>query len=355
VVANTPAAGGGTRAVTRGELLDNENFGNLVNSVFTAAGGKPSGPAALGKMSTPGNLFNGASAGYWQPTNTGIDITKMSEAERIAFLNQVAQFASDGTMSLEERGVLQNMAAGYSRDGENEPAAVTINNSTGKPTAINKDDLMENGTFEKQLNSMTSPFGFPFADNSPDTKALRDAIATANYDELGYEERVALVQAFDAAKSDHKIDAKEAAGLKQMLEALQKPSGSGSADNTGTTLSNGLVVSEDDVEKPGNFMSMVNSVLDRSGVTTATTNPYNGTTNYGYNGFSNNQSTVPQLRSLDVKGLTAEQRIEVLQMISQAGSDRDVTQAEVDAIKTRVNVMLGNESRSLPMVSYSIG
>jgi hypothetical protein len=352
VVATTPAAGGGTHAVTRGEILDNENFGNVVNTVFTAAGGQSYMPAslmpnALGRTGMPGDLFNGGDM-------SGIDMKKWSEAERKEFLNKVAEFGSDGTMlSWDEQSTLRNMAMGFSRNGDDEPAAVTANNAFGKPTPISKDDLMENGTFEKQLNSMASTGLFSGSD-SPETKALKDAIATANYDELGYEERVALVQAFNTANSDNKIDAKEAAGLTQMLEDFQKPSGSGGAVSSGTTLSNGLVVSEDEVRGDDNFMSMVNSVLDRSGVTTASTNPFNGTSNYGSLSFSTNQSTVPMLRSLYVKDLTASQRIEILEMISQAGSDRQVTQAEVDAIRTRVNEMSGNGSHSFPMGGYSI-
>jgi hypothetical protein len=334
VVTTTPAAGGGTHAVTRGEILDNENFGNLVNTVFTAAGGKP--PVVAGSLiltgslsGMPGNLFNNNN----DSPLTGIDLSKWSEAERIEYLNKVAQFGSDGSLSWQEQGELRNMAMGYSRNGDNEPTAVTANNGFGKPTAISKDDLMENGTFEKQLSSMVS--GFPLGGGDPDTKALKDAIATANYDELDYDERVALIQAFNAANSDRKIDAQEAAGLKQMLESFQKSSGSGGTSNGGTALSNGLVVSKDDVATDDNFMSMVNAVLDRSGATAGSTSAF------GMPSFSNNQYTLPMLRGLDTSKLTPEQRIEVLEMIAQAASDREVTRDEANNILKRVNELSG--------------
>jgi hypothetical protein len=350
VVATTPAAGGGTNTVTRGEILDNENFGNLVNTAFTAAGGKSYMPApavmtVLGRTGMPGDLFNGSGIGI------GIDMTKWSEAERIEFLNKVAQFGSDGTMlSRDEQSTLHNMAMSYSRNGDNEPAAVTANTCFGKPTAISKDDLMENGTFEKQLNSMASS-GFPFDVANPETKALRDAIATANYDELGYEERVALVQAFNAASGDHKISAQEADGIVKMLQASQKPSAAGGAASAGTTLSNGLVVSADDVKDPGRFMSMVNSVLDRSGVDLPNTDRYG----QGYSGsFSNNQYTVPRLRGLDVSMLTAQQRTEILEMISKAGADREITQDEANDIQSRVNDMSGRGRHPFPMGGYDL-
>ena len=141
-------------------------------------------------------------------------------------------------MTREEHGQLTQLAMNSSNSSDNEPAAVTVNNAFGKPTTISKDDLMENGTFEKQLNSMAA---LSFGGDSVETKALTDAIATANYDELGYGERVALVQAFNAAKSDNRFDAKEAAGIRQMLETFQKTSGCSATTNHG----------HDAVQRPG--------------------------------------------------------------------------------------------------------
>jgi hypothetical protein len=234
VVTTTPAAGGGGHAVTRGEILDNENFGNLVNTVFTAAGG--STPAA-GFGTTPGSIIYQRSGLPTFLRGQGgsdlVDMTKWSEAERVEFLNKVAQFASDGTLSRDEQFLLENTAMGYSRLCDSEPAAVTASKAFGKATVISKDDLMENGTFEKQLDSMASSSFF--ISDSPETKALRDAIATANYGALGYEERVALVQAFNTASSDRNFDANDAAGLTQMLEAFQASPDSGSAASGGTS------------------------------------------------------------------------------------------------------------------------
>jgi hypothetical protein len=336
VVAATPTAGGGTKPITRGDLLDNENFGNLVNSVFTAAGGASYANASIATLGwgMPGGLFTGEPNPLF-----GVDLTKWSEAERIQFLTKVAEFGRDGTMmSGQEQGELRQMAMSFSQSGDNEPAAVTVNNGFGKPTTISKDDLMENGTFEKQLNSIML-IGAP--QDSTEIKALKDAIATANYDELGYDERVALIQAFNAANSDNKVTSEEIAGITQMLEDFQKSSGSGAAPSTGRTLSNGLFVSKDDVAGDNNFMSMVNAVLDRSGVTTPKSDRYNL---YGLPSFSINQSALPMLRGLDVSKLTADQRIEVLEMISQAGSDREVTRDEANAISKRVNELSGRGS-----------
>jgi hypothetical protein len=350
VVTTTPAAGGGGYAVTRGEILDNENFDNLVDTVSQAAGGTSPKPG-FGAM--PGSIINGRSGlpAFLSGTvgSNPVDMTKWSEAERIEFLHKVAQFASDGTLSRDELFALENMANGYSRLGDSEPTAVTANTGFGNPTAISKDDLMENGTFEKLLNSMTSRGLFAsldMEDNNPETKALRDAIATANYDELGYEERVALVQAFNAASGDHTISAQEADGIVKMLQAFQKPSGAGGAASTGTTLSNGLVVSPNDVETPGNFMSMVNSVLDRSGVEMPKTDPSGA----GYSSSSDNRYTVPMLRRLDVSELTAGQRTEILEMIAQAGSDREITGDEAKSIVARVNAWSPNGPQQVAMM-----
>ncbi len=345
VVANTPTASGGTNPVTRGQVMDNENFGNLVNSVFTAAGGKSSMPAglqfaALARTGMPGDVFN--AGGTWRPLS-GIDMSKWSEGERVAFLNRVAEVGKDGVMSAQEQGELDQLAAGYSNNADNEPVAVTSTSPSffGKSGAIGNDDLMENGSFEKQLNSIAL-WG---ADaNGAEATALKDAIARANYDELSYDERVALIQAFNAATADSNVTAQEITALTQMIEDFQKPASTGAASSSGTTLSNGLVIDSNDVRSGDNFVSMVNSVLDRSGVTTANTSS-NGTTCYGFSPFSSYQSTVPILRSLPVADLTPQQRIEVLEMISQAASDQEITRDEVNAISTRVNELSGRGSQ----------
>jgi hypothetical protein len=344
VVATTPTASGGTKPISRGELLDNENFGNLVNSVFTAAGGTSYAPASpliaggMGLSGTPGDMFNGmGSRGpLW-----GIDMTKWSEGERIQFLNKVAEFGRDGTMmSWEEQGQLRQMAMNFQSNGDNEPAAVVLKGPTwttanGFNTSgvISKDDLMENGTFEKTLNSI-SWFG-GVREDSTEFKALKNAIATANYDELSYGERVALIEAFNSATSDNNVTASELSAITKMIEGFQTRTGSGSAPASGatggTTLSNGLVVSTGDVASPGNFMSMVNDVLDRSGVAAEGSEP---TLGYSAN-------VLRSLRGLDVSMLTAEQRIQVLEKIAQAGSDRTVTADEAREIVKEVNRMSG--------------
>jgi hypothetical protein len=202
--------------------------------------------------------------------------------------------------------------------------------------------LMENGTFEKQLDSIAL---WGADSNSVEAKALKDAIATADYDSLGYEERVALIEAFNAATSDKSVTAREIAGITQMLEEFQKSSSCGSPAKSGTTLSNGVVISDSDVKSDDNFASMVNEVLDRSGVEVPKSDPY------GYGGsFSNNRYTVPMLRGLEVSKLTPEQRIEVLEMISQAGSDREISRDEAQAILKRVNEMSGRGPYSFFMV-----
>lgn len=342
VVATTPTASGGTRPITRGELLDNENFGNLVNSVFTAAGGTSYSPAnpliagGMGLSGTPGGMFSGmGSRGpLW-----GIDMTKWSETERIQFLNKVAEFGQDGTMlSWEEQAQLRQMAMNFQSNGDNEPTAVTANNGFGKPTALSKDDLMENGTFEKQLSSMIP---WNVRQDSAEVKALKDAIATANYDALSYEERVALVNAFNAVNSDGKATEAEIEELTQMLRDFQKSSGATPAGST--KLSNGLVVTKKDVASDDNFMSMVNAVLDRSGVNAGSTSTF------GMPSFSNNQYTLPMLRGLDTSKLTPEQRIEVLEMIAQAASDREVTQEEARSIQKQVNEMSGYGPYAFPL------
>jgi hypothetical protein len=334
VVTTTATAGGGTKPITRGEILDNENFGNLVNSVFTGAGGKLYSPAppltagGMGLAGSPGAMFN---TGTGRDLLWGIDMSKWSESERIQFLNKVAEFGKDGTMlSWQEQAELRQMAMNFQKNNDNEPTAVTANNTFGKPTAISKDDLMENGTFEKQLNSMIP---FNVRQDGAEVKALKDAIATANYDALSYEERVALVRAFNAVNSDGKATTAEIEELTQMLRDFQKSSGATPAG--GTKLSNGLVVSKKDVATDDNFMSMVNQVLDRSGCTTG------GNNAFGMPSFSNNQYTLPMLRGLDTSKLTPEQRIQVLEMIAQAASDREVTQDEARSIQKQVNEMSG--------------
>jgi hypothetical protein len=343
VVATTPTASGGTKPITRGELLDNENFGNLVNSVFTAAGGTSYAPAnpliagGMGLSGTPGGMFSGMGTRgpLW-----GIDMTKWSEGERIQFLNKVAEFGKDGTMmSWEEQGQLRQMAMNFQSNGDNEPAAVVSKSPTftanglGNSGVISKDDLMENGTFEKTLNSIAL---FGVRADSTEFRALKDAIATANYDELSYGERVALIEAFNTATSDNNATASELSAITKMIQGFQTPSGNGStpAPDTaagGTTLSNGVVVSRGDVASPGNFMTMVNEVLDRSGVSAAP--------NVGMP--SPNADALRTLRGLDVSQLTPQQRIQVLEMIAQAGTDRNVTAEETREIVKEVNRMSG--------------
>jgi hypothetical protein len=346
VVTTTPTAGGYLMPITRGEILDNENFGNLVDSVFTAAGGKSSLPAnLLGRGLTftgmPGSAFAPVGPQGWQQSG---DMTKWSESERIEYLNKVAEFGKDGTMSPQESGELAQMAGNFSRNGNNEPVAVTSTSHSfsGKSGAISNDDLMENSTFEKQLKSIAL---WGADGNGAEAKALKDAIATADYDALGYGERVALVQAFNAATGDNNVTAQEITAITKMLEEFQKSTDSSSTASSGTTLSNGVVISDSDVAGDDNFMSMVNTVLDRSGVEVPKTDPY------GYGGsFSNNRYTVPMLRGLEVSKLTPEQRIEVLEMISQAGSDQEISQDEARDILKRVNQMSGRGSYAFFMV-----
>jgi hypothetical protein len=336
VVATTPAVGGDPKQITRGEILDNENFGNLVNSVFTAAGGKSSMPANLqgrGLMdgSMPGSAF--APAGPRGVLGAG-DMKTWSEAERVEYLNKVAAAGRDGVMSSQECAELGQMAGNNMRNGDNEPTAVTSTSTSfvNKAGPISKDDLLENGTFEKHLNSIAL---LGAEANGAEAKALHHAIATADYGALGYDERVALVQAFNAATADNNVTAQEITAMTQMVQGFQKTSNAAGPAAGGTTLSNGLVVSNNDVAKPGNFMSMVNTVLDRSGVTTTSTH-LNGTTYHGVTPFTNNQTTVPMLRSLDVAGLMPQERLEVLEMISQAASNGDVSYDEARAISERV-------------------
>ena len=131
-----PTTSGYPNPVTRSELLDNENFGNPVNSVFTAAGGKSSLPANLmslgfaGRTGMPGDIFNfrANQGGVFD----NIDLTKWSEAERIEFLNKVASYGQDGSVSAQEHGQLSLMAANFSRNGDSEPAAVTANRLSGR-------------------------------------------------------------------------------------------------------------------------------------------------------------------------------------------------------------------------------
>jgi hypothetical protein len=342
VVTSTPTASGGAKPITRGEILDNENFGNLVNSVFTSAGGKPYLPPSpliaggLGLAGSPGSMFNtvGDRGGLW-----GMDMTKWSESERIQFLNKVAEFGKDGTMlNWQEQAELRQMAMNFQRNNDNEPTAVTANNTFGKPTAISKDNLMENGTFEKQLMKQV-PLNVPR--DSDEVKALKDAIATADYDALSYEERVALVKAFNAVNSDGKATTAEIEELTQLLRDCQKSSGATPAGST--KLSNGLVVSKKDVATDDNFMSMVNDVLDRSGCAVS------GNNAFGTPSFSNNQYTLPMLRGLDTSKLTPEQRMEVLEMIAQAASDREVTQEEARNIQRQVSEMSGYGPYALPL------
>jgi hypothetical protein len=350
VVTTTPTAGGDARQITRGEILDDENFGNLVDSVFTAAGGKSSMPTMLlGRglpfTGMPGNAF--APLGQRGPL-TSVDMTKWSEGERIEYLNKVAEFGKDGAMSSQDSAELAQMAGNNSRNGDNEPIAVksTSPNFFDKSGDISKDDLMENSTFEKQLNSIAL---FGEEANGAEAKALKDAIATADYDALGYEERVALVQAFNAASSDMNVTAEEITAITKMLKDFQSGGASNSASG-GTTLSNGVVVSDSDVstDGPDHFVSLVNAVLDRSGVTTVTAS-LNGTTVYGTPAFTDNHSTVPALRSLDVSKLTSAQRVEILEMISQAGADRQVTRDEAKVISDKVKAMSKGDSASTVM------
>jgi hypothetical protein len=350
VVTATPTAGGYPLPITRGQILDNENFGNLVDSVFTAAGGKSSLPAnlqgrGLAITGMPGSAFTPAGP---QGVLIAGDMTKWSEAERIDYLNKVAEFGKDGTMSSQEAAQLGEMAGTNIRNDDNEPIAVTSTSVQffGKSGAISKDDLMENGTFEKQLNSIAL---WGEDGGSTEAKALKDAIATANYDALGYKERVALIQAFNSATGDNNVTAEEMTAITTMLENFQKSGNPGHAASVGTTLSNGLAISDGDVKTDKSFMSLVNSVLDRSGVTTAITS-FNSTNYYSGTPFSDNQSTIPTLRSLDVSKLTPTQRIEVLEMISQAASDRQVTRDEANAISKRVSVLSGCGSQSFLMV-----
>jgi hypothetical protein len=348
VVATTPTAAGYPMPITRGEILDNENFSNLVDKVFMAAGGKSSLPASLQGRGLPITGLPGSSFVLAGPRGAALsdNMSKWSEAERVEYLNKVAEFGRDGTLSAQEEGQLALLARNNLSGGDSEPIAVTSTSASffGKSGAISKDDLMENGTFEKLLNS-TALWGT--GRSSTEVTALKNAIATADYDSLGYEERVALVQAFNAANSDHSVNAQELTALTKMLQDFQS-GGSGVAARQGTTLSNGLLVRDSDVKGSEHFMSVVNAVLDRSGVTTATVG-FNGTTTYGATPFTENQSTLPLLRGLDVSRLTPAQRVEILEMISHAGSDRRVTFDEANAISARVNELSGPASSRYPM------
>jgi hypothetical protein len=336
---------GSSMAVTNAQLLDDEGF---VILVYTAAGGtKPVGLLAPPFGSgLPGSAF---SPPQFNSPLWGANISNWSGAERVAYLQKVAEFAKDGVIDAKENAALRDMAMSFSRSADGAPVAVTLKPIVGNPQPISADNLMENSTFENTLNSQAAQ-GFLRPDNA-EMKALRDAIATADYNKLSYEERVALIEAFNTANADGRFSAYDAKEITTMIRQMQtnKPNATASAApgaaGPGQTLSNGLFVSNSAVATSANFMSSVNAVLDRSGVPMPSSNNVNA---FG-DPMPPQPSGVRMLQGLNTSKLTAEQRMQVLEMIAKAGADRQITVDEAREIVKAVNQMSGFPANALLM------
>jgi hypothetical protein len=337
-----PTKDGGVLRVTKGQLYDNENFGALADQAFRAAGGQSreifplsqlplhSRNAILsgGVISTRSNV-GGLPSVLINNLQLGAKMEKWSEAERIEFLKTVSEFGKDGTLSPEENQTLMKMVNVNNHSSNRaveEPAAVI--GSNGKPV-ISKDDITENGTLKDKLTQMISPGTFQFrsaqftgvrvidGDATAKQKELVDLLYKADFRKLSYGERVALVKSIDAATADNRLTATEVGEITAQLTGyLASSVGSGSL--SGMTLSNGYFVKRSDVASDDQFGSAVQKTLIASGVKIDSNNSPG----------SHGMSYPLELIRVNVTKLTPEQRMDVLEMIANAGSDGKITGEE---------------------------
>jgi hypothetical protein len=326
VLVTVPKAGGGGLNVTRGEVLDNEGFAGLVDNVFVAAGGhimRFGNFGAFGDSSAPGQFIDGRLG--------RADMSKWSEEERVSFLKLVADCGRDGSMTGSEVDAL-NRGIQQRNQGGGDEASLTLANGV----KVGFDDITEDSTFRKQLSSLVNPpFGIWPGLGTAATE-LSNLIASADCAELSFEERSSLLLALGEARKDGMLSNAEASKILQMMKAGLTPSSARNGES-GTTLSNGLFVSQESVAGDNGFGALIQQTLQRSGI------PGPAAPSMHAAGLGNAYS-VPQLLMLDVSRLSPDQRVAVLEMIAKASADRVIDTKELYAIRREVNRMSGGQA-----------
>jgi hypothetical protein len=329
VVTTTPKAGGGQLALTAGELQDNEGFAALALKVFIAAGG--SIDQWNNPFSTQMDRGFGGRALFGDKSFGGADMSKWSTEERVSFLKLVADLGSHGRLSGQDQLTLMQ-AVQQRNNGGGEEASITLPVS-GKKVSV--DDLMENGTFKKLLSdSVSGPFGG--RSTQAGVNVLADLIATADYSQLSLDERSALLTAIDRAL-DHRnggLTSDKAAKIVQMFKGFLVPDSSLCEPPPGHTLSNGLTVSDASLASPGNFGSLVQQTLQRSGMASGRDSPG---ANPGF--WQTHQASM--LMALDVSSLSPDQRLKLLEKIATASRDKVIDSAEMRDIMNSVGTRYG--------------
>jgi hypothetical protein len=331
----------GSMTITQGQLLDDENFAALADQVFLAAGGQPSAqPDVQARMIGAPAIFNstaGLPSSLFGDGSKNSPLAHMSEwsvAERVEFLGRVAELGKKGRLSNDDMQSLTSTIRRNDTQGGGAPAAVV--DAKGK-TVISKDDIMEDAS----LRSFFAPKDLrTFRPSSTEFSA---AMARADLRKLSYDERVELVQAFIAAGADMNVSDSESKHLVALLNKdLQ--SDNGVASVPGKTLSNGYFVAAKDVASGASFGSTVQHTLQASGVSLTGGNMDTNNTGGAYYSYS---YAVHSLVALDVSSLTASQRMTVLEKISAATADGQLTPAEARNIVADVDRLSGRPADPL--------
>ena len=316
IVTTTPKAGGGQLAVTAGELQDNEGFSALAFKVFSEAGGSvdqwnnPFSTATYG--SNGHSLFGDISWG-------GVDMSKWSTEERASFLQLVAEVGGHGRLSGQDEMRLAQ-AVQQRNNGGGDEASITLPVSGKKVSA---DDLMENGTFKKLIFESLG-WGFPGRGTSAAVNDLADLIATADYGQLSLSERSALLTAIDRALDPRNggFTGDKAANILEMLKGFLAVDSSSCSAPPDHTLSNGLAISNASLASPDQFGSLVQQTLQRSGISV-------GGRTQGWNPGFLQTHQASMLMTLDVSGLSPDQRLRVLEKIATASRDEVIDSTEM--------------------------
>jgi hypothetical protein len=313
--------------ITMAQLQNDEGFRKLADDVFMTAGGQGrqiGGTTLL--LRGPGAVMGSGNFG-------GADLAKWSAEERISFLQEVAKYGTDGSVSDSE---LDALRAGVQTRNKEGGEAVSLTLPNGKK--VTYDDVMENTTLQKQMSDLI-PKNILTAPTDAE-KELRNTIERSDYATLSFDERSTLLMKLSEATKDGKLTDENASSINTTMKAYLAAT---SSDGPGKNLSNGLFVPEADVTDPKQFANQIQQTLKQSGIGQAETHYADdqglATTTAG----SANDSNIPLLLNLDVSKLSVDQRYQVLGMIADKTSkDRVFSSTDLSDVQTAVREMGGS-------------
>jgi hypothetical protein len=357
ILLTLPTKSNQTQSITRGQLLDNEGFGKLIETVFN--GTQDPSRIQTRVLSPLQTLLTRLTPSYQNPQSsqssswgalsdkTALDFSHWSEAERIQFLEKVAVVGKDGTLSGDETAELATLITSNKTSGANEPSLM-LTDAKGKEKVISYDDVMEDATMRGMVGDMWKSAS---SSSSPDVqKKVGDQIEKGDYTQLSFAERtIILKKLFQASNNVTVSDGIDISDyLSQAFSKSTRTVDSGGGvlvdvripTQPGQTLANGTLVTDSELQSSDGFGGLIQRTLRRSGVDLVPNNSAPGSAQP--KGIPEN-NTITALLRMNVSGLdTPAKRLEVLNKIALAGKDEAISQTELRDIQETISRLSGN-------------